>query len=115
MDKHQIDKNIIEPESTTLTYDRYLKIPELLDLQKPQSSPTQHDETLFIVIHHFRWPAAPADKINVPKQTDNPNRQKKKLKKVPVAKFVWFASSPTELQTRMLVHCGNKVSIAYSI
>ncbi len=35
----------------TLTYGRYLKVPELLDLQKCQSSPAHHDEPLFIIIH----------------------------------------------------------------
>ncbi len=34
-----------------LTYHDYLKIPELLSLQKPLSSPQQHDELLFITIH----------------------------------------------------------------
>lgn len=34
-----------------LTYLSYLKIPELLALQEPQSDPAEHDETLFIVIH----------------------------------------------------------------
>ncbi len=34
-----------------LTYGSYLKIPELLSLQKPLSSPAEHDEMLFIVIH----------------------------------------------------------------
>jgi tryptophan 2,3-dioxygenase len=34
-----------------LTYSRYLKIEELLALQQPASSPPEHDETLFIVIH----------------------------------------------------------------
>jgi len=34
-----------------LTYGRYLKIEELLALQQPASSPPEHDETLFIVIH----------------------------------------------------------------
>ncbi len=34
-----------------LTYARYLKLDQLLDLQQPQSSPPEHDETLFIVIH----------------------------------------------------------------
>src|SRR5438093_13769476 len=34
-----------------LTYARYLKLDRLLDLQQPQSSPPEHDETLFIVIH----------------------------------------------------------------
>lgn len=34
-----------------LTYNDYLKIPELLGLQLPQSTPPHHDEMLFIVIH----------------------------------------------------------------
>jgi len=34
-----------------LTYNRYLKVPELLQLQVPQSEPAHHDEMLFIVIH----------------------------------------------------------------
>jgi len=34
-----------------LTYARYLKLDRLLELQEPQSSPPEHDETLFIVIH----------------------------------------------------------------
>ena len=35
----------------TLTYGSYLRVPELLDLQHPLSSPAHHDELLFIVIH----------------------------------------------------------------
>jgi tryptophan 2,3-dioxygenase len=34
-----------------LSYNDYLKIPELLSLQHPQSSPVHHDELLFIIIH----------------------------------------------------------------
>ena len=34
-----------------LTYGTYLRIPELLGLQKTLSSPPHHDEALFIVIH----------------------------------------------------------------
>lgn len=34
-----------------LTYGRYLKLSELLSLQKPLSSPVEHDEVLFIIIH----------------------------------------------------------------
>lgn len=36
---------------TDLTYNDYLKIPELLSLQIPESNPPHHDETLFIIIH----------------------------------------------------------------
>jgi tryptophan 2,3-dioxygenase len=34
-----------------LTYNDYLKVPELLALQIPQSKPAHHDEMLFIIIH----------------------------------------------------------------
>ena len=34
-----------------LNYSTYLHLPELLELQKPRSSPAEHDEMLFIVIH----------------------------------------------------------------
>lgn len=34
-----------------LTYSSYLKVPELLELQHPQSSPPHHDELLFIIVH----------------------------------------------------------------
>ncbi|HUP56196.1 MAG TPA: tryptophan 2,3-dioxygenase family protein [Bdellovibrionota bacterium] len=36
---------------TDLDYNDYLKVPELLELQKPLSVPAHHDEMLFIVIH----------------------------------------------------------------
>jgi aminocarboxymuconate-semialdehyde decarboxylase len=39
------------PESGRLTYSSYLKVPELLELQQPQSSPPHHDELLFILVH----------------------------------------------------------------
>lgn len=35
----------------TLTYSNYLKVDELLALQKPLSDGPEHDETLFIIIH----------------------------------------------------------------
>ncbi|MBX6362910.1 MAG: tryptophan 2,3-dioxygenase [Gemmatimonadetes bacterium] len=34
-----------------LTYSSYLRLDELLGLQTPASSPPEHDETLFIVVH----------------------------------------------------------------
>lgn len=37
--------------SSDLTYNSYLKVPELLNLQVQQSKPAHHDELLFIVIH----------------------------------------------------------------
>jgi aminocarboxymuconate-semialdehyde decarboxylase len=41
----------ITPQPGQLTYSSYLKVPELLQLQRPQSSPTHHDELLFIIVH----------------------------------------------------------------
>lgn len=41
----------IEPRAGQLTYSSYLKVPELLELQKPQSVPPHHDEMLFIIVH----------------------------------------------------------------
>ncbi|GMV38654.1 MAG: tryptophan 2,3-dioxygenase [Myxococcales bacterium] len=38
-------------ERADLTYNDYLKVPELLALQRPVSEPAHHDEMLFIVIH----------------------------------------------------------------
>jgi tryptophan 2,3-dioxygenase len=37
--------------SDRLSYGSYLKVDELLDLQRPLSQPAHHDELLFIVIH----------------------------------------------------------------
>src|SRR5437764_14235922 len=34
-----------------LTYGTYLELEKLLTLQKPRSTPPEHDETLFIIIH----------------------------------------------------------------
>ncbi len=39
------------PELGQLTYSSYLKVPELLELQHPQSIPPHHDELLFIIVH----------------------------------------------------------------
>ncbi len=37
--------------NSSLSYNEYLKVPELIALQKTLSEPTSHDELLFIVIH----------------------------------------------------------------
>src|SRR6267378_8423841 len=34
-----------------LSYNKYLRVPELIDLQTCLSSPAQHDELLFITVH----------------------------------------------------------------
>jgi aminocarboxymuconate-semialdehyde decarboxylase len=39
------------PKNEQLTYSSYLRVPELLGLQRPLSSPPHHDELLFIVVH----------------------------------------------------------------
>jgi len=41
----------IVPHAEQLTYGSYLRVPELLELQRPQSSPQHHDELLFIIVH----------------------------------------------------------------
>ncbi len=41
----------IVSQAERLTYSSYLKVPELLELQNPQSSPTHHDEMMFIIVH----------------------------------------------------------------
>jgi aminocarboxymuconate-semialdehyde decarboxylase len=41
----------ITPAAGQLTYSSYLRVPELLELQHPQSSPIHHDELLFILVH----------------------------------------------------------------
>lgn len=39
------------PGEEKVTYDDYLKVPELLGLQRPLTSPPEHDELQFIVVH----------------------------------------------------------------
>jgi tryptophan 2,3-dioxygenase len=39
------------PADQQLTYGEYLRIPQLLALQRPLASPPAHDELLFIIIH----------------------------------------------------------------
>src|SRR5262247_3345990 len=41
----------ITPTAEQLTYSAYLRVPELTELQHPQSRPEHHDEMLFIIIH----------------------------------------------------------------
>src|SRR4051812_10928176 len=38
-------------KNSPLTYNEYLRVPELLKLQTTLSDPTSHDELLFIIIH----------------------------------------------------------------
>lgn len=39
------------PHAERMTYGSYLRVPELLNLQTPMSSPAHHDEMLFIISH----------------------------------------------------------------
>jgi len=41
----------IHTKADQLTYSSYLRVPDLLQLQHPQSSPQHHDELLFIIVH----------------------------------------------------------------
>lgn len=41
----------VSDEEGQFSYGVYLRLPELLDLQTPRSSPAAHDEHLFIVLH----------------------------------------------------------------
>lgn len=43
--------NLGPVSETDLTYNDYLKVPALLGLQEPLSTPNHHDEMLFIIIH----------------------------------------------------------------
>jgi tryptophan 2,3-dioxygenase len=38
-------------KNTLLSYNKYLRVPELIDLQSCLSTPAQHDELLFITVH----------------------------------------------------------------
>jgi len=38
-------------QDSLLSYNEYLKVPDLLKLQQPLSDPVSHDELLFIIIH----------------------------------------------------------------
>ncbi len=45
------NKNDDARSGKKLTYSSYLQVPELLRLQRPESSPEHHDELLFIIVH----------------------------------------------------------------
>jgi tryptophan 2,3-dioxygenase len=51
VDQKRTDQAPIVPKAEQLTYSSYLKVPELLELQRPQSVPPHHDEMLFILVH----------------------------------------------------------------
>jgi tryptophan 2,3-dioxygenase len=45
------DKSPVKNNSSLVSYNDYLKVDDLISLQRPLSSPVAHDEMLFIVIH----------------------------------------------------------------
>jgi aminocarboxymuconate-semialdehyde decarboxylase len=49
--KAETSSSPIVPHEDQLTYSSYLRVPELLELQHPQSKPEHHDELLFIIVH----------------------------------------------------------------
>lgn len=51
MSNEFIDEVPVPDASVRLTYSSYLKVSDILKLQKPLSQPAEHDETLFIIIH----------------------------------------------------------------
>ena len=42
---------MMSTDTKSLTYATYLQLDNLLELQRPRSTPPEHDETLFIIIH----------------------------------------------------------------
>src|SRR5712692_7022178 len=53
--KHNSDRQVIMSDTygkdAPLSYNKYLRVPELIDLQTCLSSPAHHDELLFITVH----------------------------------------------------------------
>jgi tryptophan 2,3-dioxygenase len=75
------------PDKNTLTYNGYLQIPELLELQVVQSNPPEHDELLFIIIHQvyelwFKQTLHEIDEISSALKADQPLRSMKALKRI---------------------------------
>jgi len=70
-----------------VTYQSYLQLPELLSLQRPASSPEEHDELLFIVIHQvyelwFKVLLHEADAVGAHLDGTDGHRAAKGLKRV---------------------------------
>jgi tryptophan 2,3-dioxygenase len=70
-----------------VTYESYLHVDALLALQKPRSSPPEHDELLFIVIHQvyelwFKELLHELDHVATLLRSDEPHRVQHTLKRV---------------------------------
>lgn len=48
---NHLEEGIIAPQAGMVSYSNYLKVFDLLSLQQPLSTPPEHDEMLFIIIH----------------------------------------------------------------
>jgi tryptophan 2,3-dioxygenase len=82
-----LEQGLIAPEGAMVTYGSYLKVKELLDLQKPLSSPPEHDEMLFIIIHQsyelwFKQILHELDLAEKDLDADNPFGALKTLKRI---------------------------------
>src|ERR671937_1700962 len=70
-----------------VTYNNYLKIDELLELQQPRSSGPEHDEMLFIVIHQvyelwFKELLHEFDRVMQLLEADESHRSQHTLKRI---------------------------------
>src|SRR5712664_1516050 len=70
-----------------LTYSQYLKLDELLSLQRPLSAGPEHDETLFIIIHQvyelwFKELLHEIDHVMQLLEADEPHRSQHTLKRI---------------------------------
>ncbi len=67
--------SISTPTDSRIDYESYIKVRELVDLQKPESSPVVHDEFLFIITHQayelwFRMMTIEVQKLSVDIEQD---------------------------------------------
>lgn len=82
-----LEDGIIAPHTGMVSYTSYLKVHELLSLQCPLSSPAEHDEMLFIIIHQayelwFKQILHELDLAEQDLKQDNPYGALKTLKRI---------------------------------
>jgi tryptophan 2,3-dioxygenase len=85
----KFEDSLITPTETMVTYTSYLKVNELLALQTSLSSPPEHDEMLFIIIHQtyelwFKQILHELDLAEKDLDTDNAFGALKTLKRITV-------------------------------
>src|SRR6266487_5646971 len=76
-----------EETQAAATYTSYLKIDELLSLQRPRSTGPEHDETLFIIIHQvyelwFKELLHELDRVVLLLEADDSHRSQHTLKRI---------------------------------